>query len=302
MSWYYEKNNEQHGPVSEDELMSLYRGGAIRGENLVWRKGMADWASFEDTFPSLGGLADEGPGQPVRRVGSRGTGGQTPNGELRSLARDSLAGGWGMAALVVFLFQVVQQVGAFVPIIGELVAWLVAGPLTLGLMAYFVGLHRGEPVDVGTLFSGFSRFLQGLGIYFVTTVLISLAALAAAIPGAVLMFLAYNNNPMPEEDPMFIVGLVVAGVPAALVGTYMYLRYALVYFIANDYPELGVVGPIKRSAEMMVGRKGKFFTLGLSFIGWHILGVFALGIGLLWSLSYMWAGFAAFYEDIGEEA
>ena len=341
MSWYYEKNNEQNGPVSEDELMSLYREGAIRGGNLVWREGMADWASLEDTFPSLSGGAGagdvacptcgasvaadrlspagesqvcpackdefaqglrEGLSQPVRRTGSRGTGGQTPNGELRSLARDSLAGGWGMAVLVVFLFQVVQQVGAFVPIIGQLVAWLLAGPLTLGLMAYFVGLHRGEPVEVGTLFSGFSRFLQGLGIYFVTTVLITLAASAAAIPGAVLIFLAYNNSPMPEEDPMFIIGLFVAGVPAALVGTYMYLRYALVYYIANDYPELGVVGAIKRSAEMMVGRKGKFFMLGLSFIGWHILGVLALGIGLLWSMSYMWAAFAAFYEDIGEEA
>jgi len=28
----------------------------------------------------------------------------------------------------------------------------------------------------------------------------------------------------------------------------------------------------------------------------------ALGIGLLWSMTYMWAAFAAFYDDLGEEA
>ncbi|MFP4157076.1 MAG: DUF975 family protein [Opitutales bacterium] len=341
MSWYYEKNNEQNGPVSEEELMSLYRRGVIEGRNLVWRDGMADWATLDDTFPGLSGGAGAGevscpscgasvgadrlipagerqacpfckdefargmPGglsRPVRRAGPRGTGGQTPNAELRSLARDSLAGGWGMAVLVVLLFQLIQQAGAFVPIIGQLVAWLIAGPLTLGLMAYFVGLHRGEPVEVGTLFSGFSRFMQGLGLYVVTTLLISLAALAAAVPGIMMVVLAYESSPMPEESPLLVAGIVVAVFSGALVGLYMYLRYALVYFIANDYPELGVMGAIKRSVEMMAGRKGKFFMLGLSFIGWHFLGMLALGIGLLWSLSYMWAAFAAFYEDIGEEA
>jgi uncharacterized membrane protein len=303
MSWYYEKNNVQNGPVSEEELMSLYRRGAIEGGNLVWCEGMADWATLDGTFPGLAGGADmgEGASRPVQCAGLRGTGGQRSNAHLRSMARGSLVGGWGMAVLVVLLFELIQQLGAFVPIIGQLIAWLLAGPLTLGLMAYFVGLHREEPVDVSTLFSGFSRFMQGLGLYFVTTTLLSLAALAAAVPGFTMVVLAYNSNPMPEESPLFVAGIFVAVLPGALVGLYMYLRYALVYFIANDDPELGVMGSIKRSVEMMVGRKGKLLMLGLSFIGWHILGALALGIGLLWSLTYMWAAFAAFYEDLDEE-
>ena len=339
MLWYYEKDNAQNGPVSEEELLALYERGTIQRHNLVWREGMPDWTPLVERFPNLSGgsagdkvpcptcgaqvAADhlipsggtrvcpnckdefaqglrEGLSQPVRRAGTRGTGGQTPNGELRLMGREALAGSWGMAVLLTFLYWILQQAGAVVPIIGQLVTFVIYGPLTLGYMAYFMGLHRGAPVEVGTLFSGFSNFLQGLGIYFVTSVLISLAAMAAAVPGGVLIALAYSGN-NPEESPMFIAGIFVAAVPAVLVGLYMYLRYALVYYIANDHPELGVTGAIKRSTEMMANRKGKLFMLGLSFIGWHFLGALALGIGLLWSMTYMWAAFAAFYDDIGEE-
>lgn len=342
MQWYYEKDNAQNGPVSEEELLALYERGTLQSHNLVWREGMADWAPLADRFPNLGSDATsgskvdcptcgasvavdllipsgqtqvcpnckdefaqglrEGLSQPVRRAGARGTGGQTPNDELRLMGREALSGNWGTAVLVFFLYWVLQQVGSFIPFIGGVISFLIAGPLSLGLMAYYVGLHRGEPVEVGTLFSGFSRFLLGLGIYFITTLLISLAAMAAAIPGAALLFLAYSNNPMPEESPLFVAGIFVAAAPAALVGVYMYLRYALIYYIANDHPELGVMGTIKRSTEMMADRKGKFFMLGLSFIGWHFLGALALGIGLLWSMAYMWSAFAAFYEDIGDAA
>lgn len=341
MLWYYEKDSEQNGPVSEEELLALYEKGILRGSNLVWREGMTDWVPMAERFPSLAvgsprknvacpacgtlvpaehlipsgesqvcphckdefaqGLR-EGLSQPVRRAGARGTGGQTPNNELRLMAREALSGAWGMAVLVFFLYWVLQQIGAFIPIVGPIIQWVVTGPLSLGLMAYYVGLLRREPVEVGTLFSGFSRFLQGVGLYFITTILVTLAALAAALPGIVLIVLAYTNSPIPEESPLFIAGFFVAAVPGAIVGIYMYLRYALIYYIANDHPELGVMGAIKRSTEMMVGQKNKFFMLGLSFIGWHLLGAMAFGIGLLWSMTYMWTAMAVFYEDLGDEA
>ena len=341
MLWYYEKDNAQNGPVSEEDLLALFENGEIRSENLVWREGMADWAPFSERFPSINSSPNgaqvkcptcgtlvapdrlipfgesqvcpnckdefaqglrEGLSRPVRRAGAQGTGGQTPNPELRLIGREALSGAWGMSVLVFFLFWFLQQIVAWIPIAGVIAQLAITGPLTLGLMAYFVGLHRGESVEVGTLFNGFSRFGTALGLYFVTTVLISLAALAAAIPGGVLIALAFSSGASsPEESPMFIAGLFVASVPAVLVSMYMYLRYALAYFIANDHPEIGVLAAIKRSSETMVGRKGKLFLLGLSFIGWHFLGALALGIGMLWSMTYMYSSIAAFYEDIGEE-
>jgi uncharacterized membrane protein len=43
------------------------------------------------------------------------------------------------------------------------------------------------------------------------------------------------------------------------------------------------------------------FWLGLSFIGWILLGVLTLFIGYLWLEPYMYTTFAAFYCDLKAE-
>jgi uncharacterized membrane protein len=48
----------------------------------------------------------------------------------------------------------------------------------------------------------------------------------------------------------------------------------------------------------MKGHKMKLFLLDLSFIGWSLLCIFTLGIGLLWLIPYMQSARAAFYEDL----
>lgn len=51
----------------------------------------------------------------------------------------------------------------------------------------------------------------------------------------------------------------------------------------------------------MDGYKMKLFLLDLSFIGWMILSVLTLGIGLLFLQPYMNTARAAFYEDLKAE-
>lgn len=43
MDWYYSENNQQHGPVSEDQLANLYRTGTVKGSDLVWCESMSEW-------------------------------------------------------------------------------------------------------------------------------------------------------------------------------------------------------------------------------------------------------------------
>lgn len=336
MDWYYEKNGAQNGPISEAELKELVEDGSIGQANLVWMQGMEDWAPYSSVFGGMssGGMTScptcsasvrqsdlipagdsqvcpncredyaqglrEGMAKPIRNKESRGTGGMTPNAEIRRMARETLAGNWAIAVVVTFLFFLLQQLGGIVPIIGTIITWLIVGPLSLGYYAYFIGLYRGEQVDVGTLFSGFSTFGRGLGIYFVTTIIITTVALLVALPGIVMIILALNNAPIPEESPLFIGGIFVAAIPAVIASTYMYLRYAFVYLVAKDEPETGVLECIKRSTQVVDGHKAKLFMLWLSFIGWHILGMMALFIGLLWSMTYMFTASAAFYDDLDE--
>ncbi len=50
MDWYYEKDNQQAGPVSREELERLLRGGTISATNLVWNQDMPDWKPAGETL------------------------------------------------------------------------------------------------------------------------------------------------------------------------------------------------------------------------------------------------------------
>ncbi|OQC14174.1 MAG: RDD family protein [Lentisphaerae bacterium ADurb.Bin082] len=41
--WYFGENDQQHGPVSLDELKAMIRSGRLTVDTLVWRQGMSDW-------------------------------------------------------------------------------------------------------------------------------------------------------------------------------------------------------------------------------------------------------------------
>ena len=76
------------------------------------------------------------------------------------------------------------------------------------------------------------------------------------------------------------------------------LAYSLTPFIVKDNPELSPNEAINLSIKMMKGHKFDLFYLYLSFIGWILLAMLTLGIGLLWVIPYMQTAMAAFYLDV----
>lgn len=53
--WYYAKNNQQQGPVSEEQLKQLVASGELQPSDLVWTEGMSQWAEargMEWLFPA----------------------------------------------------------------------------------------------------------------------------------------------------------------------------------------------------------------------------------------------------------
>ena len=77
--------------------------------------------------------------------------------------------------------------------------------------------------------------------------------------------------------------------------------YAMTPYILEENPELSANEAIDRSRAMMKGHKFDLFWLCLSFIGWGILCILTLGIGLLWLVPYMQTSVAAFYEEVKAE-
>ena len=71
MDWYYVVDSQQRGPVPEDRLDELLRSGAITGDTLVWRDGLADWQPLHAARPAA--LAPESTPPAAPRLTPAGT-------------------------------------------------------------------------------------------------------------------------------------------------------------------------------------------------------------------------------------
>jgi uncharacterized membrane protein len=181
------------------------------------------------------------------------------NSELRALARGQLRGSWLAAVGMYFIYCVIVG-GSGIVGIGPLI---VSGPLALGMCGYFLRKARGEAVKLENLFDGFKQFGSGFVLFLLQTLFIVLWSCLLFVPGIIKS-----------------------------------LSYSMAYYILLDNPNMGALEAITESRKMMNGYKGKLFGLYLSFIGWFLLGMLSLGIGLFWAGPYMSLAVANFYEDL----
>lgn len=189
------------------------------------------------------------------------------NSELRAVSRTTLSGNWMMAALATLVYLLIAGGVSSIPVAGSVLAIIITYPLAYGFAILFLDLFReGKPIDIGKLFDGFKDF----GRVWVTLILVAIYTI------------------------LWTCLLIIPGI----VKSY---SYALTSFILKDEPELKYNAAIEKSMRMMDGYKMKLFLLDLSFIGWMILSVLTLGIGLLFLQPYMNTARAAFYEDLKAE-
>ena len=146
-----------------------------------------------------------------------------------------------------------------------LLSLLFLSPLQVGYYNTFKRLHReGDTGLVGNLFSqGFGNWGHIVLGQLLMGIFIFLWSLLLIVPGIIK---AYS--------------------------------YAMTPYILVDRPELSVRDAIRLSGRMMSGRKLDLFCLHLSFIGWMLLCILTLGIGILFLSPYMMTAQAAFYQDV----
>jgi len=78
-------------------------------------------------------------------------------------------------------------------------------------------------------------------------------------------------------------------------GIVMFYAYRMVPYILTDNPNIGYKRAVQLSTQMMKGNKFHMFLLDLSFIGWLLLGVLALFIGVLFVMPYINSAKAELY-------
>lgn len=78
--------------------------------------------------------------------------------------------------------------------------------------------------------------------------------------------------------------------------------YRMVPYILADNPTMGADNAITLSRKMMDGNKFELFVMELSFLGWYLLGLLALGVGILFVNPYYNATEAQLYLVLRENA
>jgi uncharacterized membrane protein len=188
---------------------------------------------------------------------------KTSNKELMAQARGSLKGFWGLSIGVSVFYFVILIFIQSVPIFGPIAGMLISGAMQLGIVIFSLALSRSENPQFAQIFDGFKKFGVALAAYFLQAIFVFLWSLLLIIPG------------------------IIAS-----------LSYAMTYYIIAEDDSIGPLEAIKKSKEIMLGNKWKLFCLGCRFIGWVILCIPTLGIGLLWVFPYTMISYAKFYDDI----
>ena len=76
-------------------------------------------------------------------------------------------------------------------------------------------------------------------------------------------------------------------------------QYRMVPYILADNPNLDYNEVFARSKEMTNGNKGKMFVMDLSFLGWMILGIFTLGLVIVfWVQPYYQSSYGRLYVEL----
>lgn len=150
----------------------------------------------------------------------------------------------------------------------SIVLYIVLMPLMWSFSVLFLDFIRNEQISASSLFVGYKKpwWSKSLLIPLLIGIYTFLWTLLLIIPGIIK---AYS--------------------------------YSMSYFVYRDNKEIGCDAAIEESMRLMDGHKMDLFILDLSFIGWLLLSVLTLGIGLLWLIPYIQSAHAHFYEDLVRE-
>ena len=151
------------------------------------------------------------------------------------------------------------------PMVGSIISILISGPLSFGLVRVYLRFVRGEDekADIARLVDGFSsKFMESFVLSLLVFLYTFLWSLLFVIPGIIKSY-SYSAS--------------------------MYLLHEK-NLEGND--------AIDESRKLMDGNKWRLFCLDLSFIGWYIVGLLCLGVGVFWVQAYHNTARTKFFDEL----
>lgn len=145
----------------------------------------------------------------------------------------------------------------FISILLTLYLWV----MDFGYRLWALRVTRSQQAGYGTLLEGFGIAGRVIAMNLLILLFTFLWSLLLIFVTTILAFFVL--------DSLFLQLLVMAGIYAAVFA--IMLRYAMAPYLLADYPDDGAGAAVRRSVEMMRGRKWELFKLQLSFLGWEAI-------------------------------
>lgn len=208
---------------------------------------------------------------------------------------------------------VVSNAGVIVSVVsvlGLLIALFVSSPVQVGYQRFCLEVLDGneDEIRVGTLFRFFKES-YGKTIWlnivhgFIMSLTLSPIWICMSIGSIPLLSTLPEMFAAPSFDNvdalLAFLGLTLIGLAISLfICIPVSYAYSMAHMIMADYPTVGAIEALRLSRQMMKGNKWRLFCLDFSFIGWHILGACACGLGGYVVAPYQYVAHAAFYQEI----
>lgn len=234
------------------------------------------------------------------------------NKEIRALAREQLKGNWWKFVLYTLVIFVITGIPSFVfkdnqsvtVDILSVVLTIIIAVFTTGLYLNFV---RTKQFNLSEGIRNWKVYLRFLGVYILIMIIAIIIAIIVTFIPMVLFFIVFSgsiNEVIMNYGGSNLIGFTIALVivlTLAMLAVYIIIS---LFFMATPYlliDNVTIGKSISGSFKLMKGNKWRLFKLQLSFIGWFLLGIITLGIGLLWVTPYFKTAMSNFYLEIREE-
>lgn len=122
---------------------------------------------------------------------------------------------------------------------------------------------------------------------------ISLVAMIPLIGGVILIY--------TQENPKYYMLAFILAIVSFILAIYISLSFDLVYFVMNDYENLGMMQALKYTKNLVTTHRKRYLYMQFSFLGMLILVVLSFGIATFWVQPYMTQTTTLFYLDVKGE-
>lgn len=156
-------------------------------------------------------------------------------------------------------------IGGWFTLVFSLIGWSVQQYLSTGVMQLTLDAAVGRPYTLKSLLIEPKIFLN--------------AILASSVVGILVL-----------------IGLLCFIIP----GIYLSLAFAPVIYVVLDQ-KLGPVDAVQRCWNLTKGNRGRLFLFGVASFGINLLGILALGIGVLVTAPFTWLAMADVYRQLAEK-